>query len=66
MDQFDPEKSGEKVFTVPLIRLRGVKATQNLLINPGGPGWSGLEVMYRWGEQLTALVGSSTILASSS
>ena len=57
MDQFDRENSGNKTFSIPLIRLRGKNATQNLLLNPGGPGGSGIEFVYRRGEQLNAIVG---------
>jgi hypothetical protein len=35
MDQFDLENSGSKTFAIPLIRMRGSNATQNLLLNPG-------------------------------
>ncbi|KAJ5818596.1 hypothetical protein N7474_004187 [Penicillium riverlandense] len=35
MDQFDLEHSGSKTFAIPLIRMRGSKTTQNLLLNPG-------------------------------
>lgn len=57
MDQFDQENSGDKTFSIPLVRLRGKNATQNLLLNPGGPGGSGTEFIYRKGEQLNSIVG---------
>lgn len=41
MDQFDSQNSGGNTFNIPLIRLRGKNASQNLLLNPGGPGGSG-------------------------
>jgi hypothetical protein len=47
IDQFDTENSGDKTFNIPLIRMRGKNATQNLLLNPGGPGGSGTEYVYR-------------------
>jgi pimeloyl-ACP methyl ester carboxylesterase len=64
MDQYNPQNSGNKTFSVPLIRLRGKNATQNLLLNPGGPGGSGFEFMYRRGEQLNAIVGEGFHLLS--
>ncbi|KAI8623094.1 alpha/beta-hydrolase [Xylariaceae sp. FL1651] len=57
MDQFSRERSGDKTFSIPLIRLRGHRATQNLVLNPGGPGGSGIEFMYRMGEHLSTIVG---------
>ncbi|KAH8156231.1 hypothetical protein CIB48_g12016 [Xylaria polymorpha] len=57
MDQFNRSRSGDKTFTIPLIRLRGHHATQNLLLNPGGPGGSGIWFMHRLGEQLSTIVG---------
>ncbi|KAK4119130.1 alpha/beta-hydrolase [Parathielavia appendiculata] len=50
----------DKFFTIPLIRLRSPNATQttrNLLLNPGGPGASGTELVYRRGAQVAAIVG---------
>ncbi|KAI0534073.1 Alpha/Beta hydrolase protein [Xylaria digitata] len=57
MDQFDHDHSKTETFTIPLIRLRSRHATQNLLLNPGGPGGSGIWFMYRLGEQLSTIVG---------
>lgn len=64
MDQFNATNSGEKVFTVPLIRMRGKAATQNLLLNPGGPGGSGFEFLHRRGEQISTIVGEGFHLLS--
>lgn len=64
MDQFNASNSGNRVFTVPLIRLRGRNATQNLLLNPGGPGGSGAEFLFRRGDQLHAIVGEGFHLLS--
>ncbi|KAJ5632478.1 hypothetical protein N7490_008817 [Penicillium lividum] len=64
MDQFNPENSGKKSFTIPLIRMRGSNATQNLLLNPGGPGGSGFEFLYRRGGQLKAIIGEGFHLLS--
>src|SRR5438552_3559307 len=52
MDQFNATNSGNKTFSIPLIRMRGKNATQNILLNPGGPGGSGVNLVYRRGEQL--------------
>jgi hypothetical protein len=64
MDQFNATNSGDKVFTIPLIRMRGKNATQNLLLNPGGPGGSGIEFPSRRGEQLSTIVGEELHLLS--
>ncbi|KAI0133018.1 Alpha/Beta hydrolase protein [Xylariales sp. AK1849] len=64
MDQFDAENSGNKTFSLPLIRLRGKNATQNLILNPGGPGGSGIEFIYRKGEEINAIVGEGYHLLS--
>jgi pimeloyl-ACP methyl ester carboxylesterase len=61
IDQFATEKpdsaTNPKGFTIPLIRLRSKNATQNLLLNPGGPGASGFEFLYRRGDQLKSILG---------
>ncbi|KAI1734161.1 alpha/beta-hydrolase [Xylaria scruposa] len=57
MDQFSQSYSEDRMFTIPLIRLRGRHATQNLLLNPGGPGGSGIWFMHRLGEQLNTIIG---------
>lgn len=64
MDQFNPTNSGDKVFTIPLIRLRGKDGAQNLLLNPGGPGGSGIEFMFRRGDQLRTIIGDGFHLLS--
>lgn len=64
MDQFNETNSGNKTFSIPLIRLRGENATQNLLLNPGGPGGSGIEFIYRRGKQLSDIVGEGFHLLS--
>ncbi|KAJ5701680.1 hypothetical protein N7488_009228 [Penicillium malachiteum] len=64
MDHFDPENSGDKTFTIPLVRIPGKEGSLNLLLNPGGPGGSGFEFLYRRGEQIKALVGDGFHLVS--
>ncbi|KAI6093020.1 alpha/beta-hydrolase [Hypoxylon rubiginosum] len=64
MDQFSAENSGNKTFSIPLIRSRGSIATQNLILNPGGPGGSGINFMYRLGERLRTIVGEEFHLLS--
>ncbi|THC99785.1 hypothetical protein EYZ11_000715 [Aspergillus tanneri] len=61
---FDLKNSGDKTFTIPLIRLRGRSATQNLILNPGGPGGGGFDLIYRLGEQLNTIVGEGFHLLS--
>ncbi|WYZ39669.1 hypothetical protein EsH8_IV_000010 [Colletotrichum jinshuiense] len=57
MDQFNSTNSGNETFSVPLIRLRGRNATQNVLYNPGGPGGSGMGAMYSMGDKLHDIMG---------
>lgn len=64
MDQFDARNSGDKTFNLPLIRLRGRNATQNLLLNPGGPGESGLAFIFTDGPYLHDSVGDAFHLLS--
>lgn len=64
MDQFNATNSGDKVFIIPLFRLRGKNATQNLVLNPGGPGGPGSEFLFRRGEQLSTIVGEGFHLLS--
>ncbi|KAI4862450.1 Alpha/Beta hydrolase protein [Hypoxylon rubiginosum] len=64
MDQFSAENSGNKTFSIPLIRSRGKNAAQNLLLNPGGPGGSGINFMYRLGDRLRTIVGEDFHLLS--
>jgi len=57
IDQFDAVRSNNKTFTIPLIRLHGGDGAQNLLLNPSGPGNSGLGFIYQYSEQLSTIVG---------
>ncbi|KAK3349009.1 Alpha/Beta hydrolase protein [Lasiosphaeria hispida] len=60
MDHFNKSNNARgKAFSIPLTRLRGKNATQNLLLNPGGPGGSGTEFISRRGAQLSAIVGEN-------
>lgn len=61
MNHFAPAKSSgaqeeDKVFTIPLIRMRAKNATQNLIINPGGPGGSGVLFVYAIGDELNTIL----------
>jgi pimeloyl-ACP methyl ester carboxylesterase len=66
IDQFaqNPDPNPNQTFAIPLMRLRAAKATQNLLVNPGGPGASGIDLLYRRGSQLRAIVGEGFHLLS--
>lgn len=58
MDHFDKHNSGNKTFSIPLARLRGGKnATKNILLNPGGPGGSGINHLFRKGKAVQQVVG---------
>lgn len=59
MDQFNASNSGDKTFEIPLIRIRGNNATENMLVNPGGPGGSGIGFVHRAGKQLKEVVGEN-------
>lgn len=61
MNHFAPANSSdadgkEKVFTIPLIRMRAKNATKNLIINPGGPGGSGVQFVYAIGDELNTIL----------
>ncbi|KAL2827788.1 Alpha/Beta hydrolase protein [Aspergillus cavernicola] len=64
MDQFNPENSPCKTFTIPLIRMRGSNATKNILLNPGGPGGGGFDLLYRRGDLLKTIIGDGFHLLS--
>ncbi|KXJ92122.1 Alpha/Beta hydrolase protein [Microdochium bolleyi] len=64
MDHYGTSVSKHKTFTVPLIRLRGRDGAHNLLLNPGGPGGSGIEFLYRKGAELREIVGDGFHLLS--
>lgn len=61
MNHFAPANSSDangeqKVFTIPIIRMRAKNATQNLIINPGGPGGSGVQFVYAIGDELNTIL----------
>ncbi|OAA58780.1 S33 family peptidase [Cordyceps fumosorosea ARSEF 2679] len=58
MDHFNTSRCGNETFTVPLVRLRGSeRATHNVLINPGGPGASGVDWFQGWAVRLQKAIG---------
>lgn len=63
IDQFNAS-TGNETFHLPLIRLRGSDEAKNLLLNPGGPGGSGVNLVYRRGEQLSKILGDGFHLVS--
>lgn len=61
MNHFAPANSSnasgkDEVFIIPLIRMRAKNATQNLIINPGGPGGSGVQFVYAIGDELNTIL----------
>lgn len=61
MNHFTPDNgshvdANDKVFIIPLIRLRAKNATQNLIINPGGPGGSGIGMVYAQGDEINTIL----------
>lgn len=65
MDHFNASRSGNHTFSVPLVRLRGGdNATHNVLLNPGGPGGSGIDFVKRKGAQLRTALGDDFHLVS--
>lgn len=59
MNHFDYShgKSSDK-FSIPVARLRGKKTdAKNLFVNPGGPGGSGVNFIFRKGKAIQEIVG---------
>jgi pimeloyl-ACP methyl ester carboxylesterase len=59
MDQFSDVRYRHKTFSIPLLRMRGNNATQNLLLNPGGPGAGGAGLIIAEGASLNTIVGEN-------
>lgn len=58
MDHFDAKRSGNKTFSIPMVRLIAKNATETILFNPGGPGGSGVEFIAEGGaEYFNTLIG---------
>ncbi|EFQ96695.1 hypothetical protein MGYG_08619 [Nannizzia gypsea CBS 118893] len=56
--------NNNETFSIPLVRMRGKNATQNLLVNPGGPGGSGFAFIYGDAISLMAVIDESHHLLS--
>ncbi|RDW72195.1 hypothetical protein BP5796_08229 [Coleophoma crateriformis] len=60
MDQFNKSAS-DKTFSIPLVRLLATNTSatggKSIVLNPGGPGGSGAEFIWRRGEQLNKIIG---------
>lgn len=64
MDHSANQSSDNRTFSVPLIRMRDENATQNLIVNPGGPGGSGFDMIYMDGEEIKSIIGEGFHLLS--
>ncbi|PHH72179.1 hypothetical protein CDD80_4720 [Ophiocordyceps camponoti-rufipedis] len=64
MDQLDPTNVVGSTINIPLIRMRGKNGTRNLVLNPGGPGESGLVFLHTDGANLHEVVGENYHLLS--
>ncbi|KAL7952474.1 Alpha/Beta hydrolase protein [Trichoderma compactum] len=60
MDQFSKENPSNRTFSIPLARLRdSQRATKNITVNPGGPGGSGINWLYRMGKAAQKIAGDN-------
>lgn len=64
MDQFGSQNSADETFNIPLVRMRGSNATRSILLNPGGPGGSGFDMLYEIGAELRIVIGDQFHLLS--
>lgn len=66
MDHFN--KSTDKTFSIPLMRMLATNASvtgdRHILLNPGGPGGSGVNFIYRLGAQINKVIGEEFHLLS--